>query len=68
MCDQTVTNALECSQSSSLLITSLPRGVILSLIPTLHNVFPGGLSMSLDAVNSYLGGLETPQYPHLEGL
>lgn len=57
---QMVTNALECSQSSSLLITILPRGVIPSLIPTPHNVFPGGLSMSLDAVNSYLGGLETP--------
>lgn len=60
-----VTSALEFSQSSSLIITILPRGVIPSLIPTPHNVFPGGLSVSLDAVNSNLGGLETPHCPTL---
>ncbi len=56
---------VECSQSSSLLITILPRGVIPSLIPTPHNDFPGGLSMSLSVVNSYLGGPETPHHPTL---
>lgn len=55
-----VTKALKCGRSSSFLITILPRGVIPSLIPTPHNVFPGGLSISLDAVNSYLGGPEPP--------
>lgn len=62
---QMVTNAFECSQSSSLLITILPRGVIPSLIPTPHNVFPGGLATSLADVNIYLGGPETPRHPTL---
>lgn len=47
---------------------TLPRGVTESLIPTHHNVFPGGLSMSLDAANGCLGGPETPHRRHLEGL
>lgn len=47
---------------------TLPRGVTASLIPTSHNVFPGGLSMFLDTMNSCLGGLETPQRRHLQGL
>lgn len=50
------------------MVKTLPRGVTASLIPTPHNVFPGGLSMFLDAVNGCLGGLETPHRRHLEGL
>lgn len=49
-------------------LKTLPRGVTASLIPTPHNVFPGGLSMFLDAMNGCLGGLETPHRRHLEGL
>jgi len=63
VCFQMVTKALDPCWSLSFLITILPRSVIPSLIPTPHNVFPGGLFVSLSAVNSFLGGLEPPTTP-----
>lgn len=60
------TNTLKCSQSSSFLITILPRGVIPSLIPTPHSVFPGGPSMSLEPPTP--PDTHTQTLPHLQGL
>lgn len=58
---------LSCEAES--ILRRLPSVVIPSLIPTLHNILPGGLPTSLDTMNSYLGGLDTPLLlPYLEGL